>query len=170
MTPDTGSSTLNSIISQNQFQYSAVKYPSSLSCLSDCGFLTLLNGPGAFDAIFLALNQRSNIDAFIVEICIIYFELNRIDPTVSTCFPKPLRRHAEKGRLIGNSLTNSYRIASELENTLRQYPWACSLRWVILGVTHCCPQDPRLPGPACLRCHPPLGASSEDRAGGRRTL
>ena len=138
VTPNTGSFKLDFLLRSYNYKYSAVKYPSNLSCLADCDFLNFKNDPDAdFDTFFenkvtFALSQRPNIDAFIFEICIIYFELNRLNTTVNTCLPKPVRRKTRKGnkgRLIGNSLTNSYnRSISELEKTLRQYPWACSLR------------------------------------------
>ena len=127
-TPRTGSVGLDNVL--RGYRYFLLRYPSNPACLADCNILDQIQSSA--DLIGLIRSTvRPNIDAIVLEICVIYFELNRLDAVANpfTCFPRPSPRAAGGGaRMIGNSLTNSYRETDTLENTLRQYPWACSIR------------------------------------------
>ena len=130
--PNTGPILLDLALSQFDLRYSLIKYPQDKSCLDDCTIIDKLQD--AEDSVndlvqiaIEAISQRSNIDSIVIEICVLYFELD-----LPPCFKKPpFRRNLETEtnleRLVGNSLTNSYTDPT-LNYTLNQYPWTCSLR------------------------------------------
>ena len=82
-----------------------------------------------------------NIDSIIIEICVLYLEL-RLTPcfNIANLLQAPLPRNItniKMERLVGNSLTNSYRDPT-INYTLNQYPWACSLRTAGYRGRHVC--------------------------------
>ena len=150
----TGLPMLNVALNEAGFTHGLVKYPSNIDCLDDCTMLAKIEEAAAnsIDPVTLAVNlfaladpairQGPNIDSMIVEICLLYFELE--PPPSRTCFNLPpaivIGRNLKTNnlsRLIGNSLTNSY-TDSTLNYTLNQYPWTCSLRTTGYRGRHIC--------------------------------
>ena len=125
------------IVARAGLIYNLIKYPANISCLDDCTIIPRLqrvenNIPALYQLSYDAISQEPNIDATVIEICILYTELGL--PNCSDILP----RDAEiVKRLIGNSLTNSY-IDPTLRYTLNQYPWTCSLRTAGSRGRHIC--------------------------------
>ena len=128
------------------FTYGLIKYPPDISCLEDCMLLPSLreatNVAELEKIVRQVLTERPNIDTIIIEICLLYFELN-----LSPCFDITNlltgvgvgrdMSHNNPERLVGNSLTNSYTDPT-LNYTLNQYPWTCSLRTAGYRGRHIC--------------------------------
>ena len=135
--PTTGVPALDSLIQASGLRYSIIRYPQDITCLQDCTFLELFqaNADSPVDLVNLVnstIAQRSNIDSIIIEACLIYLELG----VTPDCFSLVLIGRRRRGRLVGNSISNQYR--ENLEMTLGQYPWACSLRTTGYRGKHVC--------------------------------
>ena len=130
------------IIIPEGFTYNLIKYPPDPTCLQDCSLIRdRLSGVTSIselaDIIRPILVERPNIDSMILELCVLYLQLNGATPCLdinNLSFPRKTERaQVERNisvtsqRLVGNSVTNNY-IDPTLNYTLNQYPWTCSLR------------------------------------------
>ena len=149
--PVTGSATFDSIIMNLGLTYTLIKYPSNPACTQDCGlqdvFLQIIQSGGDVESfVRQVLFSKPNIDSVLLELCLLYYQLNMMDaityPDSILCVPRILVPRSAgpgpKARISGNSLSNSYRNTTALDNTLAQYPWACSLRTKGFRGRHIC--------------------------------
>ena len=140
-----------SIIFPDGLTYNLIKYPQDPTCLQDCSLIRVVSGLTditKLEDIFTSrLDERPNIDSMIIEICLLYLELNNdITPcldinnlsppiggrSISASVPITSQR-----LLAGNSVTNNH-IDGTLHYTLNQYPWTCSLRTAGYRGRHVC--------------------------------
>ena len=129
----------------NGLTYNLIKYPKDPTCLQDCSLirdrLSGLTDITELEDIFTPIvDKRPNIDSMIIEICLLYLELNNdvcnLSPLIggrSISASVPIKSQ----RLAGNSVTNNY-FDPTLNYTLNQYPWTCSLRTAGYRGRHVC--------------------------------